>query len=75
MLIVAPISKKSRILETLTLLTCSVNSIVSKKLNKIFGSDLEHLPVFKCLRRDDARVEHVPDVDNPRVQSGKPPCF
>ena len=41
--------KKSRIHETLTLSTCADNSTVSKKLNKTFRSNLEHLPVFKAL--------------------------
>ena len=45
--------KKSRILETLTLSTCADNSIVSKKLNKTFVFNLEHVPVLKALRRAD----------------------
>ena len=36
---------------------CADNSIVSKK---ICGSNLEQLLVFKALRRDDPRVEHLP---------------
>ena len=44
---------KSRIRETLTLLTCADNSNVSKKINKKFGSNLELLPVLKALCRDD----------------------
>ena len=46
-----------------------------KKLIKIFGSDLEHLPVFKALRGHNPRVEHLPRVDNPCVQSGPTPQF
>ena len=62
--------KKSPKQETPTLLMCAVNSIVSRKLNKIFGSYLEHLPVFKA-----PRVEHLPRVADPRVQSGTTACF
>ena len=60
-----------------------------KKLNKIFGSDLKHLLVFKALSKsnpeqllvfrahsgDDPRVKHLPRVDNPQVQFGTNPCF
>ena len=74
--------KKSWIYETLTLSMCADNSIVSKKY--IFGSNLEHLPVFKPLREsnpeqllvlkdlsgDDPRVEHLQRMDDPQVQSG-----
>ena len=67
--------KKCRIQDTLTLLTCADNSIVSKKLNKIFGSDLEHLPVFKALRGDNSRVKHLPCMEDPRVQSGTTSCW
>ena len=81
--------KESRIRETLTLSTGADNSIVKKQKNT-FGSDLEHLPVFKALRRADpeqnagtihkSKPEHLlvlkaPRGDDPRVQSGTPPCF
>ena len=43
---------------------------MSKNLNKIFGPNMKHLPVFKALHGDDPRVEHLPHVDDPQVQSG-----
>ena len=82
--------KKSCIRETLTLLTCADNRIVSKKLNKIFGSNLEHLRIFKALRgadpeqnagtihepnREDLPIFKVPRGDDPQFQSGTPPRF
>ena len=57
---------------------------MSKKLNKTFGSDLEHLPIFKALLVADpeqnagtiheSNPEHLlvlkaPCGDDPRVQS------
>ena len=45
--------KKFCILETLTLSTCADNSFMSKKLNKTFGSNMEHLSVFKALHKAD----------------------
>ena len=64
----------------LTLSTCAGNSIVSKNLKKktTFGSNLEHLIIFKALCGDDPEhllVFKVPREDNPRVQYGTPPCF
>ena len=49
--------------ETLTLLTCAHSSIVSKNQTnqtKIFGSDLEHFPVFKAVRGENPRVKNLP---------------
>ena len=81
---------KSHIQETLTLLMCADNSIVSKKVNKTFGSNLEHTPIFRALLganpEQDAETiqvsnpEHLivfkaPRGDNQQVQSGTPPCF
>ena len=45
------IIKIKKMRETLTLSTCEDNSIVSKKLSKIFGSKLERLPILKALCR------------------------
>ena len=45
------------------LLMCADNSIV-QKVSKIFGSDLEHHPVFKALRGNDPRVKHLTRVDD-----------
>ena len=39
--------------ETLNLSMCADNSIVSKKLNKKFESNLEHIPALKALRGAD----------------------
>ena len=75
--------------ETMTLLTCVDNSIVSKTKQNIwiqFGTP----PRFKALRSLYLRLhavtihksnpEHlfvfmVPPGDNPQVQPGTPPCF
>ena len=46
--------------ETLALLTCADNSIVSNKLNKTVGSDLEHLPIFKALSGADPKQNGGP---------------
>ena len=60
-----------------------------QKTKQNFRSDLEHLPIFKALcesnpeqllvfkapRGDAPRVEHVPLVDDQRVQSGTTPRF
>ena len=46
----------SRRRETLTLLMCADNSIMSKLIKNI-KSNLEHLPVFKALCRADPRVQ------------------
>ena len=70
--------------------TCADNNIVSKKLNKTFGSNLEHLPVFKAISGADPEQnagmnhEYNPENllvskalrgDDPQVQSRKSPCF
>ena len=41
---------------------CGYQHCVEKKFKKIFGSDLEHLPVFKAIRREDPRFVHLPLV-------------
>ena len=81
---------KSHIQETLTLLTCADNSIVSKKVNKTFGSNLERTPILRALlganpEQDagtiqESNSEHpivfkAPRGDNQQVQSETPPCF
>ena len=67
--------QKLCIREALTLSMCADNIIVSKKVNKLFGSDLEHLYLFKALQEDDPRDKHLPGVDNLLVQSGIIPCL
>ena len=50
-----------------------VKIALCQKLNKIFWSNLEALPVFKALCWDDPRVEHLPRIDDPQVKSGTTP--
>ena len=48
-------------------------ALCQKTKEKIFGSDLEHLPIFKALR--ESNPEQLLVVKAPRVKSGTTPCF